>query len=111
MVDPEPCGRPQREAVNDHIGGPGELIELLPALDALQIDAGTALTPVPHPIPGLLRKWIAQGRLDPHNVSSIVGKEHRGHRAGHAPGQVGTRRCSNARAIRLHPFTFCSGRP
>src|SRR6202453_2877243 len=88
VVDPEACGRPQREAVNDHIGGPGELVELLPALDALQIDAGTALTPVPHPIPGLLRKWIAQGRLDTHDVSAVVSKEHRGHRAGHAPGQV-----------------------
>ena len=80
--------------------GPGELIELLPALDALQIDAGTALTPIPHPIPGLLRKWIAQGRLDTHDVSPVVGKEHRGHRAGHTPGQV-----ENAQIARmLQPY-------
>ena len=66
--------------------------------------------PVPHPIPGLLRKWIAQRRLDTHDVSSVVGKEHRGHRAGHAPGQVENAEmfeCSPA--IRLHPFTFGFG--
>ena len=43
---------------------------------------------MPHPIPGLLRKWVAQGRFDTHDVSPVVGQEHRGHWAGHAPGQI-----------------------
>ena len=111
VVDPEPFGRPQREAVNNHIGRPGEQIELLPALDALQIEAGTALTPVPHPIPGLLRKWIAQGRLDPDDVSAVVGKEHRGHRAGHAPGQVENAQMFECSSHTAPPLHILVGRP
>ena len=88
VVDPEPFGCPQREAVDDHIGSPGELIELLPAPDSLQIEASAALPSIPDPIPGLLRKWIAQGRLDAHDVRPVVGQEHGGHWAGHAPGQI-----------------------
>ena len=107
VVNPEPFCRPRREAVNDHIGRPGQRVEVLPSHRTLQIEEDTALAPIPDPVPGLLRKWIAQGRLDSNDVSPVVGKEHRRHRAGHTPGQVEDRgNSTNAPAIRLLPFTY-----
>ena len=88
MVDAEPRRRPKREAVDDDIGCPCELVELLPSLGAVQIEAGTSLAPIPDPVAGLVRKWIARWRLDPYDVGTVVGQEHGGHRSRHAPGQV-----------------------
>ena len=80
--------RPKRETVDDDIGCPGQLFELPPSLAAVQIEADAALASIPDPVPGLLRKRIARGRLDPYDVGTVVGQEHGGHGAGDAPGQV-----------------------
>ena len=88
VVDAEPRRRPKRETVDDDIGCPGQLFELPPSLAAAQIEADAALASIPDPVPGLLRKRIARGRLDPYDVGTVVGQEHGGHGAGDAPGQV-----------------------
>ena len=63
-------------------------IELLTAIDTVQIEADTSLAPIPDPVPGLLREWITRRRLDPYDIGAVVGQEHGGHGAGDAPGQI-----------------------
>ena len=88
VVDAEPRRRPPREAVDHDVGFLDESIELLTAIDTVQIQADTSLAPIPDPVPGLLRKWISQRRLYPYDIGAVVDKEHGGHGAGHAPGQI-----------------------
>lgn len=58
VVDSEPRRRPPREAVDHDVGFLDESIELVTAIDTVQIKADTSLAPIPDPVPGLLCKRI-----------------------------------------------------
>ena len=89
VVDAEPCRSSPSEKLStttsDVLASSSNCCR---SLAALQIEADTALASIPDPVPRLLGKRIARGRLDPYDVGTVVGQEHRGHGAGDAPGQV-----------------------